>query len=112
MTQRTSKGHSSRYLLLREQAVAALVLHGASEKAARSIGIAVRTYRNWMGKSDFIEAVAELRQQFRAGVLAQLTGMLQQAVEGLKREAESAPKSADRTREIGRASGRERRDRM
>jgi hypothetical protein len=97
-TGKPTKGHGSRYLLLREQAIAALVLFGDSEKAAKHIGIPARTFRGWMVREDFVQAVQELRQQMRTGALAQLTGMLQEAVEGLKFEAKNAPKSMDRIR--------------
>src|SRR6185437_340734 len=91
-------GHGSRYLLLRERAIAALVLFGDTERAATSIGIPSRSFRGWMLRDDFMAAVQELRQQVKAGALVQITGMMNEAIESIRTEARNATKSADRIR--------------
>lgn len=95
-TAKPTKGHGSRYLWLRSQAVSALVLLGDTEKAAASINVPARTYRAWMNRTDFMEELQTLREQLRAATLAQLTGWMQEAIQGLRAEAMGATKSADR----------------
>ncbi len=92
------RGHGSCYIHLRSRAVTALVLLGNVDEAAKSINIHGTTLRRWMLREDFVSELQTLREQLRTATLSKLVGWLDVAVESLRKEALSAPRSADRTR--------------
>src|SRR5262245_26734397 len=108
-TGKPSRGHGSKYLLVRDQAVLALVTHGDSQKASEEIGVPARTLRGWMCRQDFQETLEQVQRTLRAEASAHLTGYLKEALERLKYEAEHARKAADRIRAIRTLTGLEQR---
>jgi hypothetical protein len=95
----TMAGHGSRYLHLREQVQAAMLLCGGDlERAGAMVGLSGRTLRNWLAtKPDLVESLRSLRRQISEGAATRLTELMNQAVETLQAALKSR-KAADRVR--------------
>jgi hypothetical protein len=88
-------GHGSKYLAVKEAAIAALLAHGDVAKAAQAVGLPRRTLAGWTLRPDFAEDWAAARRLSLTVAVGKLAETAAEAAEVLK-ECLHAPKEADR----------------
>jgi len=66
------KGHGSKFELKKDEAIAALLIHGSIDKASESIGIGTQTLLRWMKLPEFQKEYREARRTAFSNSIAAL----------------------------------------
>jgi len=89
----TTEGHGVKVDRLREQAIAALLMHPTVEAAATAAGVTKRTLTRWQREAEFAAAYREARREVVQQATTKLSASCVRAVETLDKimDMETAP---------------------